>query len=73
MNTPSMTQIIESMLEADNLPRIPKKIKVSWNAYQALNFACEKTWIGSIKDERWDSVPIEIDMDLFGYTYELVY
>ena len=73
MSTPSMAQIIESLLEADNLPRIPKKIKVSWNAYQALNFAYEKTWMASIKDERWDSIPIEIDTDLFGYTYELIY
>lgn len=73
MSTPSMTQIIKSLLEADNLPRIPRKIKVSPIAYQCLCFAYEKTWISSIEDERWDGIPIEIDTDLFGYTYELVY
>lgn len=72
-NTPSMAQIIESMLEADNLPRVPKKIKVSPTTFQALQFAYDKTWIASIEDERWDSIPIEIDMDLFGYTYQLIY
>lgn len=72
-NVPSMTQIIESLLEADNLPRVPRKIKVSPNTYQYLNSACEKKWIASVEDETWDGIPIEIDLDLFGYTYELVY
>lgn len=73
MNTSSMKQIIETLLEADNLPRIPKKIKVSPNMYQALNFACEKKFISSIEDITWQGMPVEIDRDLFGYTYELVY
>ena len=68
-----MTQIIETMLEADTLLRIPKKIKVSPNMYQVLNSACEKKWIASIEDEMWEGIPIEIDLDLFGYTYEPVY
>ena len=70
---PSMKQIIESLLKADSLPRVPKKIKVSFNTYQALNLMCEKKWIASIEELRWDGIPVEIDMDLFGYTYELVY
>lgn len=72
-NTLSMTQIIETLLEADNLPRIPKKVKVSPNMYQLLNSVCEKKFISSIEDMMWDGIPVEIDRDLFGYTYELVY
>lgn len=72
-NTTSMKQIIETILEADTLPRVPRKIKMSYNAYQLLQSACDKRWIASIEDERWDGIPIEIDTDLFGYTYQLVY
>lgn len=72
-NSTSLTEIIESILASDALPRIPKKIKMSYNAYQLLKSMCDTRWIASIEDERWDGIPIEIDMDLFGYTYELVY
>lgn len=73
MNAPSMTQIIETLLEADNLPQIPKKIKVSPNMYQLLNSMREKDWIPSVDVETIYGIPIEIDCDLFGYTYKLVY
>ena len=73
MNATSVTQIIESLLEADNLPRVPKKIKVSPSMYQLLRSACDTIWIASIGDETWEGILIEIDRDLFGYTYELVY
>lgn len=73
MNTPSMTQIIETLLEVDNLPRVIKKIKVSPNMYQLLNSMREKDWIPSVEFETIYGVPVEIDRDLFGYTYELVY
>ena len=68
-----LTQIIETILEADALPRIPRKIKMSYNTYQLLKSACDTRWVASIEDERWDGIPIEIDMDLFGYTYQFVY
>ena len=73
MNTPSMTQIIEALLEADNIPRNPKKIKVSPNMYQLLNSMRENDWIPSVDVETIYGIPVEIDRDLFGYTYELVY
>lgn len=73
MNTQSMTQIIETLLETDNLPRNPKKIKVSPNMYQLLNSMREKDWIPSVEYETICGIPVEIDRDLFGYTYELVY
>lgn len=72
-NTTSMKQIIETLLEADTLPRMPRKIKMSYNAYQLLNSMIEKEWVPGIEDMRWDGIPIEIDADLFGYTYKLVY
>jgi hypothetical protein len=46
---------------------------MSYNAYQLLKSACDTRWVASIEDERWEGIPIEIDTDLFGYTYELVY
>lgn len=67
------TRIIETLLEANTLPRVPRKIKMSYNAYQLLQSACDKRWVVSIEDERWDGIPIEIDTDLFGYTYKIVY
>lgn len=73
MHNPSMEQIIKSLRTAYALPRIPKKIKMSYNAYQLLKSACDMRWIASVEDERWDGIPVEIDHDLFGYTYELVY
>lgn len=73
MNATSMTQIIETLLEADNLPRVIKKIKVSPNMYQLLNSMREKDWIPSVDVETIYGIPVEIDRDLFGYTYELVY
>ena len=73
MNTPSVTQIIETLLETDNLPRIPKQIKVSPNMHQLLNSMREKDWIPSVDVETICGIPVEIDRDLFGYTYELVY
>ena len=72
-NTTSMKQIIETLLEADTLPRMPRKIKMSYNAYHLLNSMIEKEWVPGIEDMRWDGIPIETDADLFGYTYELVY
>ena len=72
-DTTSMKQIIETILEANTLPRAPRKIKMSYNAYQLLKSACDTRWIASIEDERWEGIPIEIDTDLFGYTYQLVY
>ncbi len=73
MNTTSITQIIESLLESDNLPRNPKRIKVSPNMYQLLNSMREKNWMPSVEYETFYGIPVEIDRDLFGYTYELVY
>ena len=73
MHNPPMERIIKTILASDTLPRIPKKIKMSYNAYQLLKSACDTRWIASIEDERWDGIPIELDVDLFGYTYELVY
>lgn len=72
-NSTSSTQIIETILEANTLPKVPRKIKMSYNAYQLLKSMCDTRWIASIEDERWDGIPIEIDRDLFGYTYEFVY
>ena len=73
MNIPSITQIIESLLEADNLPRNPKKVKISITMYQLLNSMREKNWIPSVEYETICGIPVEIDLDLFGYTYEFVY
>lgn len=67
------TRIIETLLEANTLPRVPRKIKMSYNAYQLLQSACDKRWVASIEDERWEGIPIEIDTDLLGYTYQIVY
>lgn len=72
-DTTSMREIIEIVLNPDTLPKIPRKIKMSYNAYQLLNSMLEKKWITSIEDETWDGIPVEIDMDLFGYTYEIIY
>lgn len=73
MNNISPTQIINTLLEANTLPKIPRKIKMSYNAYQLLKSVCDTRWVASIEDERWDGIPVEIDTDLFGYTYKLVY
>ena len=71
METPSMTQIIESLLEANTLPRVPKKIKMSFSTYQLLSSIYERPVI--VGDVTWEGIPAEIDWDLFGYTYEVIY
>lgn len=73
MYNPPMERIIKTIFASDTLSRIPRKIKMSYNAYQLLKSMCDTRWIASIEDERWDGIPIEIDRDLFGYTYEFVY
>ena len=72
-STTSMREIIESVLNSDTLPKMPSKIKMSYNAYQLLNSMIEKEWVARIEDARWGGIPAEIDWDLVGYTYELVY
>ena len=76
-NTPSMTQIIESLLEADNLPRVPKKIRMSPKLFDSIQHHYEKELLYTVAFPTnmtiWRGIPIEIDADLFGYTYELVY
>ena len=71
MKTLSVEQIIESMLEADNLPRVPKKIKMSFSTYQLLSSIYERPLI--VGDTTWEGIPAEIDWDLFGYTCEVIY
>ena len=76
-NTPSISQIIESLLEANTLPRVPKKIKMSPKLFHLIQHQYEKELLYTAAFPTnmtiWRGTPIEIDLNLFGYTYELVY
>ena len=77
METPSISQIIKSIFEAGNLPRIPKKIRMSPKLFDLIQHHYEKELLYTAAFPTnitiWRGTPIEIDLDLFGYTYELVY
>lgn len=76
-NTTSMKQIIETLLEAGNLPRIPKKIRMSPKLFDLIQHHYEKELLYTaafpVHMTIWRGTPIEIDLDLFGYTYEVIY
>lgn len=76
--TTSITQLIESILdETDALPRVPKKIKASPRLFYLAGHYYEQDMIYDatfpVKTAVWQGIPIEMDLDLFGYTYQLVY
>lgn len=78
-NTPSMTQIIETILEQTTLPRLPKKIKVKSFFYNALvtkftdDIICTKDDSPRGYTSSWTGIPIEIDNTIGNEYYELVY
>ena len=77
MNTPSISQIIKAIFESDYLPRIPKQIRMSPKLFDLIQHHYEKELTYTIAFPTnmtiWRGTPIEIDLDLFGYTYKIVY
>ena len=77
MNTPSISQIIKAIFESDYLSRAPKKIRMSPKLFDLIQHHYEKELLYTIAFPTnmtiWRGTPIEIDLDLFGYTYEVIY
>ena len=77
METPSISQIIKTIFEADTLPRVPKKIKMSPKLFDLIQHHYEKELLYTAAFPThmtvWRGTPIEIDLNLFGYTYEVIY
>jgi hypothetical protein len=74
-----MKQIIKTLLEADTLPRIPKKIKVksffyNWLAAHYTNDIVHTKDDSSRRyNSNWTGIPIEIDDTIENEYYEFVY
>lgn len=77
METPSISQIIKAIFEADNFPRVPKKIRMSPKLFHLIQHHYEKELLYTVAFPThmtiWRGTPIEIDLNLFGYTYEPIY
>lgn len=77
METPSISQIIKAIFESEYIPCVPKKIKMSPKLFDLIQHHYEKELLYTaafpVHMTIWRGTPIEIDLDLFGYTYEVIY
>lgn len=77
MKTPSISQIIQTIFESNCVPRVTKKIRMSPKIFDLIQHHYEKELLYTTAFPTnmtiWRGVPIEIDLNLLGYTYEVIY